>query len=279
MLSTVKRWLRQRRRTRKKLHKLGGADVVIVSFPKSGRTWLVAMISRVFHLTYGTPANELVNFDNFHRLNPRIPKIFFTADNFRPRETEGRASADLYRGKRLILLVRDPRDTAVSFYFQLSKRATQTERDVFGAPDDVAKMSLYEFVRDERLGLPKMIEFLNRWHQAAGTGPNRLRITYEEMRAQPEAVLRRVMAFIGGAYTDSAIVQAVEFASFENLKELERESFFTSNRLRPGDASDEDSFKVRRAKVGGYRDYFTPEEIAAIDKMTAERRVPERGAF
>jgi hypothetical protein len=34
MLSTVQRWLRQRRRTRKKLHKLDGADVVIVSFPK-----------------------------------------------------------------------------------------------------------------------------------------------------------------------------------------------------------------------------------------------------
>jgi hypothetical protein len=124
-----------------------------------------------------------------------------------------------------------------------------------------------------------VIGFLNRWQQVAGTGPNRLLITYEEMRAQPEAVLRRVMAFIGGEYTDSAIVQAVEFASFENLKELERKSFFTGNRLRPGDASDEDSFKVRRAKVGGYRDYFTPEEIAAIDKMTAERLVPELGSF
>src|SRR5262245_54654845 len=148
MLSTMKRWLRQRRRTRKKLSKLDGADVVIVSFAKSGRTWLAAMISRVFHLTYGTPAHELVNFDNFHRIDGRIPKVFFTADNFRPREAEGGAFTDLYRGKRLILLVRDPRDTAVSFYFQLSKRATQTERDVFGAPDDIAKMSLYEFVRD-----------------------------------------------------------------------------------------------------------------------------------
>jgi hypothetical protein len=143
-------------------------------------------------------------------------------DDFRPREAEGRALADLCRGKRLILLGRHPRDTAVSFYFQLSKRTTQTERDVVGAPDDVAKMSLYEFVRDERFGVPKVIGFLNRWQQVAGTGPNRLLITYEEMRAQPEAVLRRVMAFIAGEYMDSAIVQAVEFASFENLKDFER---------------------------------------------------------
>ena len=32
-----------------------------------------------------------------------------------------------------------------------------------------------------------------------------------------------------------------------------------------------DSYKVRRAKVGGYRDYFNDEEVAAIDRQLAER--------
>jgi hypothetical protein len=275
--SSVKRWLRQRKRTRKKLAKLGGADVVIVSFAKSGRTWLAAMISRVFHLHYGTPEKELVNYDNFHRVDARIPRIFFTADNFRPREAEGGRFSDLYRRKRVILLVRDPRDTAVSFYFQLSKRATQTERDVFGAPSDIAQMSLYDFVIDERFGVPKIIEFLNRWQNAIGANPERLVITYEEMRADPLAVLRSVMRFIGGEYSEQELAQAVDFASFENLKERERESFFDSNRMRPGDAADADSFKVRRAKVGGYRDYFTPPQIDEIDRLTTERLSPELG--
>jgi hypothetical protein len=41
--------------------------------------------------------------------------------------------------------------------------------------------------------------------------------------------------------------------------------------MMPGDKDNPDSFKVRRAKVGGYRDYFTDEEVAAIDaKLAAE---------
>ena len=32
-----------------------------------------------------------------------------------------------------------------------------------------------------------------------------------------------------------------------------------------GDKGNPDSFKVRRAKVGGWRDYFDDEQVAAID--------------
>ena len=35
--------------------------------------------------------------------------------------------------------------------------------------------------------------------------------------------------------------------------------------------------QVRRAKVGGYRDYFTDEEVAAIDDLVATRLAPEFG--
>jgi hypothetical protein len=38
-------------------------------------------------------------------------------------------------------------------------------------------------------------------------------------------------------------------------------------RLQPGDPSNPDSFKVRRAQVGGYADYFTPAETAALDDL------------
>jgi len=34
---------------------------------------------------------------------------------------------------------------------------------------------------------------------------------------------------------------------------------------------------VRRAKVGGFRDYFDDEQVAAIEAMIAERLAPEMG--
>ena len=37
-----------------------------------------------------------------------------------------------------------------------------------------------------------------------------------------------------------------------------------------GDKDNPDSYKVRRAKVGGYRDYFTDEQCEQLDAMVAE---------
>ena len=42
----------------------------------------------------------------------------------------------------------------------------------------------------------------------------------------------------------------------------------------PGKRGNPDSFKVRRAKVGGYRDYFDEEQAAAIDALMAARQAP-----
>ena len=44
--------------------------------------------------------------------------------------------------------------------------------------------------------------------------------------------------------------------SFDNLKRREAGNFFATDRLRPVDQADPDSFKVRRGTVGGWRDYF-----------------------
>ena len=41
----------------------------------------------------------------------------------------------------------------------------------------------------------------------------------------------------------------------------------SSKRLRPEDAENGDSYKVRRGKVGGYVDYFSLEEIEVVDKI------------
>ena len=45
-------------------------------------------------------------------------------------------------------------------------------------------------------------------------------------------------------------------------------------RLRPGDRANPDSFKVRRGKVGGWRDYFDERQTLALDAMLAARPLP-----
>jgi alcohol sulfotransferase len=67
--------------------------------------------------------------------------------------------------------------------------------------------------------------------------------------------------------TDSEVVDAVEWAAFENMKQREADAASSSGRLRAADVDNPDSFKTRRAKVGGYQDYFDDTEVRAIDDI------------
>ncbi len=41
-------------------------------------------------------------------------------------------------------------------------------------------------------------------------------------------------------------------------------------KLRPGDRNDEESFEVRKGKVGGYVEYLSADEIESLDRKMAE---------
>jgi hypothetical protein len=106
----VDRWLRGREEYRK----LQMADFVLMSWGKSGRTWLRVMMSRFYQMKYGIPDRYMLGFDNYHRMNPAVPRIFFTHGNYLRNYTgDWESKADFY-GKRIVMLVRDPRDVAVS---------------------------------------------------------------------------------------------------------------------------------------------------------------------
>src|SRR3990167_1867784 len=103
-------WLEYRR--------LQPADWVLMSWAKSGRTWLRVMLSRFYQVRYGLPASELLDFDNLHRRNPAAPRVFFTHNNYQRDYTGNWQSKAHFAGKKIVLQVRDPRDVAVSQFFQ-----------------------------------------------------------------------------------------------------------------------------------------------------------------
>ncbi len=267
--------LRLWKRRLKKRYRLQRSSVVLVSYPKSGRTWLVTMLSHALHRRFGTPADELLLFDNFHRHDPRIPIFFPTADNVLGRPSRDEEAVQLYRGKRVVLLLRDPRDVAVSFYHHITRRSTALERALFGVEPHHLQLPLDRFVLDETVGLPRVIDFHNRWVRRRETLPARfLTLYYEELRARPLAELQRLAAFLELPLGQAELEAAVDFAAFERLKERERRGFFRSERLRPGRVEDADSYKVRRGQVGGYRQEVAPEVAARMDALTAARLDP-----
>ena len=272
----IERWLRGRKEARR----LERADVAVVSFGKSGRTWLRVMMSRYYQQVHGIPAGLLLGFTNYHARAPQIPKIFFTHDNYIKDYTgEANRKASFY-GKKVVLLVRNPKDIAVSQYFQWQHRMRPEKKRLNGYPPHGAEVSVFEFVMNETVGLPGIIDYLNLWARESNQVAALLVVRYEDMRADPTGALTRVMEFIDERPAQRvAIDEAVEYASVENMRELEASSAFgaSGSRMRPGKPEDPNSYKVRRAKVGGYKDYFTGEETERIDQIVDETLIDDFG--
>ncbi|PKQ13207.1 MAG: sulfotransferase [Alphaproteobacteria bacterium HGW-Alphaproteobacteria-1] len=267
--------LRAERRLRGHQHfsRLKRADAVVVSYGKSGRTWLRVMMSRLYQQVYALPEDILIGFDNFHNMDARIPRVFYTHDNYIGDYTGNTDNKSDFYDKKVLLLMRDPRDVAVSQFFQWRYRMRPGKKALNDYLPDGDESPIFDFVMHEGGGLPKVIAFMNLWAQEMAKVRALELVRYEDMRADPHEAMTRVARFLDIPADAAAVQDAVDFASYENMKKKETDQSFrlSGGRMAPGDQDNPDSYKVRRAKVGGYRDYFDDAQIAAIDALVAKR--------
>ncbi|SLN76228.1 sulfotransferase domain-containing protein [Oceanibacterium hippocampi] len=271
----IERWLRGREEARK----LRLADGVVVSFGKSGRTWLRVMISRFYQVKHGLAERHLIGFDNLHRKNAAIPKLFFTHDNYLKDYTGNAASKADYYDSKVVLLVRNPADVAVSQYFQWKFRMRPAKKALNDYPAHNAEIEPFDFVMDENAGLPKIIDWMNLWAREAPRINGLYIMRYEDMRTDAERELARLVEFLGTPGSAEEVKEAVAFSSVDNMRKMEEKRTFwlSGSRMVAKDKSNPNSYKVRRAKVGGFRDYFSDEQIAAIEAMVHDRLDPAFG--
>jgi hypothetical protein len=265
----IDRWLRGKEEYRK----LKLADGVIVSFGKSGRTWLRVMLSRFYQVKYGIGERHLIGFDNLHKKNRAIPRLFFTHDNYLKDYTGNRDSKADFYDKKVVLLVRNPLDVAVSQFFQWKYRMRPGKKALNQYPEHGSDIEIYDFLMDPDAGLTKIIDYLNLWASEAGKIKDLLIVRYEDMRSNTGEVLERIVTFLGTPGDQDQIQEAVRFASVENMRNMETKRTFwlSGSRMVAKDKSNPNSYKVRKAKVGGYRDYFDDQQIQTLNQLVADR--------
>ena len=271
----LERWLRGR----EQFKKLRRADIVIVSFGKSGRTWLRVMLSRFYQVRYGLSDKHLIGFDNLHYRNRAIPKLFFTHDNYLKDYTgNGDTKADYY-GKKVILLVRHPADVSVSQYHQWRYRMRPNKKVINDYPVDGEEVAIFDFMVQRQAGLDKAIGFLNGWAREMPRLKDLLVVRYEDLKAEPAETLGRMLEFMGTPGSAAEIEECLAFASFDNMRKMETKRTFwlSGGRMVPKDRDNPKSFKTRRGKVGGYRDYFSDSESLEINRIVQQRLAPEFG--
>ena len=253
---------------------LSGGDALVVSIPKSGRTWVRTFLCAYFCEKIGQPFT----------LEPEqyqgVPHLIYTHDLFEQRTKADRW--DKLRGKYLIpqrerfrlpviLLARDPRDAFVSLYVQLTRRTKET-------PDELKQMSASELLRDPAFGIVSMVEIMNNWLAEWSGRAKFLLLRYETLRRAPAAGFRELLQILDEhVVQEKAFAHALEFSAFGQMKKLESAGAFDSKILRAGDARDPESFKVRRGKIGGFQDYLSPNDQAYA--ATALHRLDPRFGY
>lgn len=233
------------------------ADTFVVSFPKAGRTWLRMLMGGALTRHFGLVGGQDLKLYHMADLNPEIPRIRFGHDDRPHWKTPAQlvASKSEYRDCRVILLVRDLRDLVVSAYFQASRREKAYDGDI------------ESFVHSPAGSVASMIRFYNNWAADRDVPRQLMLLRYEDLHADTEGQLRRVLDFIGvPGITDEVIAEAVEAARFDQMRALEKQDAFGSAKMRAANPDDPESFKTRRGKVGGFVDYLGESEIRFIDE-------------
>jgi sulfotransferase family protein len=215
-------------------------DVFLVSFPRSGNTWARFLIG---NLIYGDDPITFVNVDS------RIPDIYVLPDRSlrripRPRVLKSHEPFD-YRYRRVIYIVRDPRDVAVSTYHYEVKR-----RDIPDTYHMDEFLALF-LAGDDRVGSwGSWREHVVSWLATRGEGRHFLFLRYEDMLENPEHELAKVALLLNIDPTPERLARAVELSSADRMRGLEKQQFREWVETK---RSRQDKLFVRDAKSGGWR--------------------------
>lgn len=257
-------------------------DIFIVSFPRSGNTWTRFLVANLVH------PDEPVTFANIERV---VPDIHAQSKRYlkgipRPRILKSHQYFDP-RYKKVIYIVRDPRDVALSSYhFHRKQRQIEegypieeyVSRFVTGtAWTNYASwgenvMSWVATRHNNHNAGPignREGEVFGTWAQnvsswmGSRTNPNKfLLLRYEDMLKEPQSELAKVSAFLGMEAAPERLARAVELSSADHMRKLERKE--TAQWVMTKTTRQDMPF-VRAATSGGWKADLPKSCIAEIE--------------
>jgi len=243
----------------------------MVSFPKCGRTWVRFMLGNILNDYFRLSLScddmfELEKKVHYRRLKIPFIAVHHDENAYKKHLDEIVFDHERYQGKRIVFMVRDPRDVVVSQYHQLSKR------------QHLINCDLSTFIRSKQGGLPCIVKFYNEWFAGIGCAREYLILRYEDFKADTFGELKKLLFFLRLEYIpDEFIRRAVLAADFARMQKLEKNGAFMTSRMRPLDTSDVQTFKTRKGKVGGYVDECSPEDIAFLQTHIRSFLHPDTG--
>jgi len=187
------------------------SDYFIVSYPKSGNTWVRFIVANMIH------RDKTVLFSNIEDLVPDVyinkessyrelatPRFFKSHEYFDPRM------------KNVIYIVRDPRDVMVSLFFYLKKiKSIKKSYDL-----DLFVSNMLRGDYDSKFG--SWGDNVGSWYGSKNKSRRILFIKYESLLKKPEYEYARIAKFIGKKFSQLELQEIISKTSFTNMSNLEK---------------------------------------------------------
>ncbi len=227
-------------------------DTFLVSYPRSGNTWTRFLIANLMY-----PA-ERVTFANIERLIPDTASQSNRAlkRTPRPRIIKTHQYFD-HRYRKMIYIVRDPRDVALSYYD--FHRKYRTIEDSYPLEAWVK-----DFVRGNLTSADwgTWGENVASWLYTRGRSANFLLLRYEDMVENTPRELARIAHHLGVEVTTDRLDEVIRRSSADRMRELEKveENEWVATKKHRKDIP-----FVRVAKAGGWRTKLPEPCVASIE--------------
>eukprot|EP00075_Anas_platyrhynchos_P022576 XP_027311829.1 sulfotransferase family cytosolic 1B member 1 [Anas platyrhynchos] len=245
-------------------------DIVVVTFPKSGTTWVSeivdmilqggdpekckrdVIVNRVPMLEFAAPGQMLAGTEQLEGMpSPRIIKTHIPADILPKSFWE--------KGCKMIYVGRNAKDVAVSYYhFDLMNNLH---------PHPGTWDQYLEKFMAGRVAYGSWFDHVRGYWERRREHPI-LYLFYEDMKEDPRREITKVAQFLGKELSEAALEAVAQHTSFEAM----RDNFSTNYRVVPSNLMDHGiSPFMRKGITGDWKNHFTVAQSARFDQLYAQR--------
>jgi hypothetical protein len=226
-------------------------DVFLTSYPRSGNTWTRFLVGNLVH------TEEPVTFLNVERL---VPDMYKHSDRYmrnlpRPRILKSHEVFDP-RYRRVIYIVRDPRDVAVSqYHWEMKQKSVQDEY-----PIEQFVPRWIEGIYWDRLA--NWGDHVTSWLSTRQGRDSFVILRYEDLLANAQAELVKVARLLGIEPAPERLARAVDLSSADRMKKLEStqgDKWVQTRYTR------QDKAFVRKAASGDWRSVLSSQSVKEIE--------------
>ncbi|XP_065177504.1 sulfotransferase 1C2-like [Sycon ciliatum] len=239
-------------------------DVFIVTYPKSGTTWMQQIVKCLQTKGYPETVEKTVGELNpwFEEMEQKdadamtSPRIF---KSHSPYHMAAKGNTPDSKCKYLHV-VRNPKDVCVSQYYHYKGF---WEYEYTGEFPEFCDLFIHGQVE-----CGSWFDFVMSWYTCS---EEVLHITYEDLKARPAEVIPKVANFLGLECNDTIVGLTIEKSSFSKMKTDAKSNMTWMNDLRHAGAVP----FMRKGKVGDWRGHFTEEQSQRLDAVFQEKSSAE----